>query len=548
MYIRKRWILLTFVLVLGIAIGYIYIKFFQTNNADEVCCVKHYLKVPPVLTITESTAIPILDSSKANQQITYNILNQVQEGLMRLGPNNIPVLGLAESYQVSPDYRTYTFTIRKNAVWSDGKAVTASDFKFAWQRALSPEDDYAFSYLFYPIHNAEAYSLGKVGAEQIGITADDEKRLTIQLDRPDPNFLSLVTLTPFLPLPKERVEKYGEDYATSPVPESMSYSGPYQLKSFNPGSAVLIKNPVYWDSRNVKLKEIKIDVKVDEDKRSSLYKSELTSMSKTNKKQRENFKQQKAISTYLIFNQGKENLQNFKLRQAIQLALNTTEMVTDLSDESSAASSLVPPVLITNQRKAFKTDLQLKSNLTESKRLLHAGLTDLGISGSLNLSLLTYDDSRSLAIANEIKKQLLKVGILVNIEKYNVKKKEEKESNGEYDLSINEWFAEYHDPSIFLNIFTSKAMENTSNFSDKQYDTLIEKASLEANPAKRDQYLHQAEKYLIVDKAVIKPLVYVNDLRLQKPYVKNVLYHPFGADYSLKWATYQPPKQIEATK
>jgi oligopeptide transport system substrate-binding protein len=533
-------------LVLGIGISYLYIKFFQTNNADEVCCAKHYLKVPPVLTITESTAIPILDSSKANQQITYNILNQVQEGLMRLGSNNIPVLGLAESYQVSKDYRTYTFTIRKNAVWSDGQPVTANDFKYAWQRALSPENDYAFSYLFYPIHNAEAYSLSKVGADQIGITVNDAKHLTVQLDKPDPNFLSLVTLTPFLPLRQDLVEKFGEKYATSPVPESMSFTGPYQLKSFNPESAVLIKNPSYWDSKNVKLAEVKIDVKVDQEKRASLYKSELSSMTKVNTNQKGNIKQLKAISTYLIFNQ--KNLQNLKVRQAIQLALNTKEMVSHLADGSSESMSLVPPVLITDKKKVFKTNLHLKSHISESKRLLQEGLKDLGISEPLSLSLLTYDDSRSLRIANEIKKQLLNVGVLVNIEKYNVKKKEEKEENGDYDLSINEWFAEYHDPSIFLNIFTSKAMENTSNFSDKHYDTLIEKASIEANPAKRDQYLHQAEKYLIEDKAVIKPLVYVNDLRLQKSYVKNVLYHPFGADYSLKWATYQPPKQIEATK
>ena len=130
---------------------------------------------------------------------------------MRLGPNNIPVLGLAESYQASPDYRTYSFTIRKNAVWSDGKPVTARDFKFAWERALSPENEYALAYLFYPIHNAKAYSMGKVTADQVGIIVKDDRHLIIQLDKPDPNFLSLVTLTPFLPLRSDLVKKYGED-------------------------------------------------------------------------------------------------------------------------------------------------------------------------------------------------------------------------------------------------------------------------------------------------------------------------------------------------
>jgi oligopeptide transport system substrate-binding protein len=536
-----------------VAGGYVYINFFQEDEADEVCCAKHELTPPKVLTITESTPIPILDSSKANQQITYNILNQVQEGLMRLGPNDIPVPGLAESYQVSPDYRTYTFIIRKNAVWSDGKAVTAHDFKFAWERALSPANEYEYSFLFYPIHNAEAYSNGVVNSDQIGITATDDRHLTIKLEKPDPNFLSLVTLTPFLPLRSDLIEKYGEGYASSA--EKMSFTGPFKLTAYNPQSAGLVKNDLYWDANAIKLSQAIINVEVDQKKRISLYKSELMAMSKTFSSYTNGMKSKdmklspKSISNYIVMNQNKEIFSNAKIRKAIQIAINNKEISSDFKGETTPINSLVPPVLITSNQEIFRTNISSSSQISKAKEILNKGLSELKIDKFPPVKLVTTEgDVRLTTQANLLKRQLSMVGITVNIYKYPVKQKGRILLDGDYDLSINEWSAEYHDPSIFLMIGHSRVKDNISGFADPHYDSLLDKASLEANPTKRDQLLQQAERYLIEEKAVVVPLVHVNDLRLQKSYVKNVLYHPFGADYTLKWATYQPPKKVAATK
>ncbi|MCH5585712.1 peptide ABC transporter substrate-binding protein [Shimazuella sp. AN120528] len=553
MYIKKRWILLFLVVVIGVAIGYIYNHFFQENEAEQVCCKKHYIKVPSVLTITESTPIPILDSSKANQQITYNILNQVQEGLMRLGSNDVPVPGLAESYQVSPDYRTYTFTIRKNARWSDGKPVTANDFKYAWERALNPANEYEYAFLFYPIHNAQAYSLGKVGADQVGVSVTDESHLTVQLDKPDPNFLSLVTLTPFLPIRSDLVEKYGESYATSP--ETMSFTGPFVLQSFTPQKAELIKNKSYWDQAKVKLTAVDINVEVDQNKQIEDYKSELTSNIKSNginlrnsKDYRSVINVSRGVSDFLEMNEAKMTLKNESIRKAITLQINNKEIQKFLSDGSVAAKGVIPPVLKTNNNKVINSKVQITYSQKAVKDSLSKGYQELGVSKLPDLKLLTYNDNRSILLAKEIKKQLGTIGINVTIERLDPSEKYKKESEGDFDLSISEWSLKYNDPDEFLSLWKSNSDTNISRFADPHYDSLLNQASLESNPTKRTQLLQEAERYLIVDKAVVMPLIYVNDLRLQKPYVKNVLYHPFGADYSLKWATYQPPKQVEATK
>jgi oligopeptide transport system substrate-binding protein len=534
-----------------VAGGYVYINFFQEDEADEVCCAKHELTPPKVLTITESTPIPILDSSKANQQITYNILNQVQEGLMRLGPNDIPVPGLAESYQVSPDQRTYTFTIRKNAVWSDGKAVTAHDFKFAWERALSPANEYAFAYLFYPINNAEAYSLGKVKSDQVGITATDNRHLTIQLDKPDPNFLSLVTITAFLPLRQDLVEKYGEYFGTSA--ETMSFTGPFKLKAFTPEKALLEKNMSYWDQGKVNLKEAIINVEVDIDKSIQNYKSELTSLinvdspKKISKNNYGEFKKNpKAITDFLVFNHKSNFFANSNIRKSILLAINKKSIV--MSNGPTDAKDFIPPVIKSN-KEVFRSGIDVSNQVNRAKEFLELGIKEVGLKENKLLTIVTYNDKPSIDLANQVKKILHdELGLNTVVRSYDSKRKKQVELSGDFDLSIFEWSAKYHEPLNFLTFMKSNETTNTSGFNSSHYDALLSQAEMQSDGVKRTKLLNDAEKYLIMDQIALVPLIHINSYHLEKKYVKNILFHPFRTEYTLKWATYQPPKKVEATK
>jgi oligopeptide transport system substrate-binding protein len=539
LYIRKRWILLFFTIVIVSGSWYLYRTFFAEDRADQVCCEKQYLTVPKVLTILESEQIPILDSSKANQQITYNILNQVQEGLMRLGKDNVPVPGLAESYQVSPDYKTYTFTLRKQAVWSDGQPVTAKDFQYAWLRALSPEINYERRYLLYGIEGAELYAEGKIAEEKVGIKVNGERQLTIQLTKPDPNFLSLVTLTPFLPVRQDLVEKYGEKYAE--YPDTMSYSGPFIIKSFIPERVELEKNDKYWDAKNIYLSGAIIQVEVDAPKTEMLFRSELAAMAMLGdlpEDQTGVFKVTRSISNFLEMNENKRLWQNKFVRQAVQLQLQQLE---GLPDTMVSAKGLLPPGTLSQNK-----DLHLP--VEQAKQLLEKGLTELGLSGDQEILLLTYDDEISVALAEKIRDQLAIIGFTVKIEKLTSVAKTKKKKKGEFDLSLGEWSLKYPDALEFLSRWSSDPKVHLFGFADPKYDSLLQQASITADPTKRIQLLQQAERYLIEEQAAVVPLAYINDIRLQKPYVKNVLYHPFGADYSLKWASYTPPKQVEATK
>lgn len=546
MYIKKRWLILFILIILAIPTYFIYDFFFSSDQDKEVCCVKPKVVIPSVLNISESTPISNLDSSKATETVTYNILNQVQEGLMRLGPKDVPQPALAQSYEVSSDYRIYTFTIR-NTTWSDGKPLTAHDFLYAWKRALSPVNQYNNAKLFFPIHNAQAYNEGKVPADQLGISAPDEHHLVVQLDNPNPNFLSLTTFTPFFPLRQDLVEKHRDKYASTP--EQMSFIGPFQLESVYPKRAVLIKNESYWDKANVKLPKVDIKIEVDSTKQIGLYNSELTGMIKLdphylnfNNKSSNPVNISRAITDYMDMNERRPLLQNLHIRKAIQLALNRDDMVDELKDGSSVADAVIPPALKTAKGEPFRSGISLPYRAEEAKTHLAQGLQELGLSQVTPLTLLTYNDQHSIILANKAKEQLKAIGIDVEIKQYDPGEKAKLDANGEYDLSISEWSVDYHDPSSFLFLWHSGVNLNVSGFQDVKYDALLDQAKNEVDPAKQVQLYQQAEKYLLSDQAVIMPLVHIGDLRLQKSYVKGVLYHPFGAEYTLKWATYQPKK------
>ncbi|MED4971211.1 ABC transporter substrate-binding protein, partial [Parageobacillus toebii] len=143
-------------------------------------------KKEQVLNLLETSEIPSLDSALATDQVSFIVLNNVMEGLYRLGKDNKPVPGVAESYEVSEDGKTYTFKLRKDAKWSNGDPVTAHDFVFAWRKVLDPKTASEYAYIMYDIKNAEEVNQGKLPVDQLGVKAVDDYTLQVELKNPIP--------------------------------------------------------------------------------------------------------------------------------------------------------------------------------------------------------------------------------------------------------------------------------------------------------------------------------------------------------------------------
>jgi ABC-type oligopeptide transport system substrate-binding subunit len=208
------------------------------------------------LSAEPNTVDPAYVSSKDGGHIVNNTL----EGLMReVGGEYIPAM--AESYEVSEDQTTYTFHLR-DAAWSDGEPVTASDFEYAWKRAMSPEVASWYGYQMFYIKGAMEYYDGTGTADEVGIEVIDDKTLKVELAGPTPYFLELTAFFTYMPVREDIVEQDPEGWAMNP--ELAVTNGPFVVSDYKMGNILLKPNEEYWNADAVKLNQIEILMIVDE--------------------------------------------------------------------------------------------------------------------------------------------------------------------------------------------------------------------------------------------------------------------------------------------
>ena len=127
--------------------------------------------VKQVLNWNEASELPTMDLSTATDTISFDMLNNSMEGLLRVGKDSKVEPGIAKSYKVSKDGLKYTFNLRKNAKWSNGDAVTAQDFVYSWRRTVDPKTGSQYAYLFDGIKNVDDVLAGKKPTSALKPTA-----------------------------------------------------------------------------------------------------------------------------------------------------------------------------------------------------------------------------------------------------------------------------------------------------------------------------------------------------------------------------------------
>lgn len=481
--------------------------------------------------------------------LAVTAMNSVFEGLYRIGPENTPVPGMAESHEVSEDGTVYTFKIRKDAVWSNGSPVTAHDFEYAWKRAINPETQAIYSYLMLDIKNAanvqteEDPLYGKV--EEIGITALNDETLEVQLNAPTPYFISLTTYAPFFPLNEKFTESQGDQYALEAA--NMIYNGPFQMESWQHGQGwTFVKNENYWDKDTVKLTKITQKIVKDTATAVNLYEAGEIDTAELSSEYVAQYKDSPEYSTFLKpntyfirINHENQYLANQNIRKAIDLAWDKQGFAdVILQDGSIPSYYLVPQGLSTDDKgndfrdgngDMNKTDIEL------AKELWATGKKELGVE-QVKLEFLTYDRAESKKAAEFIKNQLETnlEGLELTINMQPNKQKLALEGAVDFDLDYGGWGPDYQDPMTYIELFESTAYYNQSNYKNEKVDALIKQAKTTSDVTERWELMQQAEKLMMEDVA-FAPTFQKGLSRLTKPYVKNLYEHPFSADISYKW-------------
>ncbi|MGN1386853.1 MAG: peptide ABC transporter substrate-binding protein [Bacillus sp. (in: firmicutes)] len=478
------------------------------------------------------------------------VMNSVFEGLNRIGPDNTIVPGIAESYELSEDNKTYTFKLREDAVWSDGTPVTAHDFVYSWRKAIHPDTAAYFGYLMLDIKNAakiqnpddELY--GK--AEELGIKAADDYTFVVELEYPVPYFIGLTATSVFFPQNKEFVEAQGENYALDV--DSMIYNGPFVLDTWKQGEGwTMKKNETYWDADTVKLTTINQKIVKETSTAINLYETGEIDLVSLSSEYVEQYKNSKEYSTseqptiyFFRMNHANEYLKNENIRKAIDMGWNKQDMADLLlNNGSTPAYYLVPNGFVNGPDGKDFRESSGNYNVTDiekAKEYWNKGLEELGVD-RVTLDLLSYDGEMSKTLVEYIKNQLETnlPGLTIKINMQPSKQKLELEASVSFDLDYGGWAPDYQDPITFLEIFTSDSYYNQSNYKNEAYDELINKARQTQDQTERWNILIEAEK-LLMESATIGPIYQVGLARLTKPYVKDLYRHPFGTDMSFKWA------------
>lgn len=509
-----------------------------------------------VLNLVESADIPTMDSALAEDAVAFNIMNNVNEGLFRLNEENVAIPAIAEGEpEISEDGLTYTFKLR-DANWSDGTPVTANDFVFSWQRALDPAvgSPYGPYMMAGTIAGATEVSEG-ADPSTLGVVAEDDKTLVVTLERPTPYFMSLMAFGTFYPQNEEFVTAQGADYAQTS--DNLLYNGPFVLSNWDitqGGGWTMEKNPEYWDAETVTLETINVNVVKETATAINSYDTgeiDRAGLSAEYALQRgqdpDVVKELEPTLFYLKFNQernGEETpLANVNIRKALSMAFNKQDLVdVVLANGSLPANYLVPTEFaFTENGEDFR---EVNGDLTEfnaeqAKEFWATGLEEIGET-EVTLELLGGDSELAGKMDAYLKDQMETnlEGLTVNLKAVPFAVRLELDESQDYDIQNSGWGPDYQDPMTFLDLFVTGSAQNGMSYSSEEYDGLIDsaKGELATDAAGRWQAMADAERLLIEEDAVIAPIYQRGLMSLQKPYVQNIISHPFGGDYSYKWA------------
>ena len=506
------------------------------------------------------TLDPALNSSVdgANTIIT------IFEPLLLIDENNEIIPGQAESYTVSEDGLTWTFTMRDGLKWSDGSDLTAKDFEYSFKRMADPNTAAPYAEtavgMIAGFDEAQGNPDPETGepttdpnpdALQV-VASEDGKTLTITLSYPCSYFDKLAAFAALSPVQQATVEANGDAWCTTP--ETFVSNGPYMITEWTPSERIVLsKNPNYvggWDTSKIVSDNITLLLLEDSSASYAAYNSgeaqlvkdvptdEIPSLTKA--EDGGDFYVDTILGTYYIsLNDQREPFTDPNVRKALSLAIDR-EYVADVIMQGtySPAYNIVGPGIMDAEGKGEFIDnanggegyisSDYEANLEEAKQLL----ADAGYPDGEGFPTITYsanDAGYHIPVAEYLQQAWGELGITMNIDKVDWASFLPLRRAGDFDISRNGWVMDYNDPSNMLEIFTSSNGNNDGKYNNPDFDAAIE-ASKVADTNTHFEQLHKAEDIIMEDMGCI-PVAYYNDFWLQSPSLQGTWHSPYGYWY-----------------
>ncbi|MET4054570.1 oligopeptide transport system substrate-binding protein [Pantoea agglomerans] len=470
-----------------------------------------------------------LDPLKAVGLPEIQVIRDLFEGLTNQDSQGKIVPGVAQSWS-SSDNKTWVFTLRNNARWSNGDPVTAQDFVYSWQRLVDPKNSSAFAWFagLSGIQNAAAITKGEMTPDKLGVVAQSKNQLKVTLDRPVPWFPALVANVALFPVPQKIIAQQGDSWTS---PGKLVGNGAYQLSERVVNEKiVLTRNPHYWDDAHSVLTKVTFVPINEESSATKRYRSNDIDITESFPKNMyallkktlpgEVYTPDQLGTYYYAFNTQKGPTADVRVRKALSWSIDRKVIAEKvLGTGEKPAWHFTPDV--TAGFKPLPTFMQQhdqNSLNAQAKSLLAAA--GYGPGKPLKLKLL-YNTSEShqkiaIAVASMWKKNL---GVDVTLENQEWKTYIDSRNSGNFDVIRASWVGDYNEPSTFLNLLTSGNSSNIARFSNADYDAVIAKASRETSDQVRNSDYNRAEQ-ILAEQAPIAPIYQYTNGRLIKPWVK----------------------------
>ncbi|MBW5383693.1 peptide ABC transporter substrate-binding protein [Brachyspira pilosicoli] len=507
-----------------------------------ISCTKETKKIKDELTVNLGYELQSIDPAINDETYGFIYINHAFEGLLTKDINGKIVGGSSDKWEISEDKLKYTFHIREDAKWSDGKKLTADDFVYSYRRVVAPKTASPIAYLMYYIKNAKDINMGKKPIESLGVTAIDENTLTIELENPTLYFEDILASGGcYVPVREDIINKYGDDWTWNP--ESYIGNGAYKMTERKPDELIAFElNTNYWDYKNQVAKKINFVLIADEYISLNAVRTgdvdfsinappigEIESLIKENLM---------AVSDiigvyYLDLNNKDKTLSDKRVRKALSLAIDRNYIVSNIGyGKLIAAESFVPPV-VKGLEKSFREESSnfiiannYSNNIIEAKKLL----AEAGYPNGENFPILEVKVSSGfyttvLEAIQEMWKNNLNIDVVVRTEESKITLPFRQ--SGKYQIARTSWTGDYNDPLTMLQIMTSESDINYSGFSNERYDYLINFATTSTNEKDRMEALKEAEAILFEEMPII-PFIYRTDFLVVNPKLKNYIDDPLG--------------------
>ena len=487
-----------------------------------------------------------LDPQKARGFEAQSVLRDLCEGLTTLDKHAAVAPGVASTWGVSPDGRTYVFKLRREARWSNGQPLVAADFVAALERLVDPATGSGYAEYIDVIVNAADITAGRKPPRSLGVTAPDDSTVTIQLATAAPYLPTLLSHPATCPVHRPTLAQHPEGFAR---PGVMVSNGAFVLKEWVQGSYILAaRNHYYWNDAATHLDAVKYLLIPDENAELARYRGgELEITFVVPRGQFDWIKAHLAAelhvfpqlaTNYYGFNLRRPPFRdNLKLRRALSLVVDRDKLAQlVLRVGELPAWGWVPPGVdhYTSQSFDYRS-APLAERLREAQRLYaESGFSrEHPVRFELRYNSGEVHTKLAVAVASMWKEAL---GADVRLTQVEFKSLLQDIDRGDVEMFRSSWTGDYNDAYTFAQYLKSDFGVNLPHYSSVEYDALVTRAAAETDAGRREALLEEAERVALRDHPLVPLYFYVNK-HLVKPEVlgwyDNVMNVVYSRDLAL---------------